>query len=86
MKAKNMMRILNEMLVKDLSIIRKELKIVFDQDYSRRMYDHPKYMKLQKTMDEHYRDLNLVWSDPFCLHQKLDRTNTLHIDCCTRKV
>lgn len=80
------MRILNEVLVNDLSEIRKELKIVFGQDFCRRMYDHPIYERLQKKLDEHYRCLDLIWTDPFCKHNGFDESNTLHVDCDQAKV
>lgn len=48
-----------------LSFLSKEIK-VFDQKFGRRMQDHPKYRKLQRKIDEHYRDLRLVWNDDFC--------------------
>jgi NLI interacting factor-like phosphatase len=82
---KNITPVLDSMLTQDLSIISKGLK-VYDQKYCRRMYDHPSYKQLQKKIDEHYRDLKLVWSDKFCKINKFDRTNTIHIDSESTKV
>lgn len=44
------------------------------------MYDHPEYRKLQKKVDEHYRDLSLIWDDEYCKDNGFDSSNTLMID------
>lgn len=55
--------------------------MVFDQDYSPQMKNHPYYQDIMKDQFDTYRDLERVWgSDLFKDDPKFRASNTLLID------
>ncbi len=85
MLEKNILPILSYLLTPDLDVIREELQF-FDQNHCRRMHIHPLYKKLQSNPYKHYRDLKLVFSDPFCVKHQFSWGNTIMIDSESGKI